>query len=169
MTLTINNFQYSNWYIFFVEAIILNYGNLDILAPSPKNNNPNMSASFLIMDKFLFVLCSWITSRSSLSMSFLLGGIYVLETFLDNSSNFLSLGFWARLKGRHSDIIRSAIAIVRQFLPEVINFWELPSIPKTSEPSEKLLELLSVVIFDAEVNPDISDKLVSVDVVILLP
>ena len=41
-------------------------------------------------------------------------------------------------------------------------------IPKTSEPFEKLLELLSDVILDAEVKPDITDKLVSFDEVILL-
>ena len=52
----------------------------------------------------------------------MLGGIYVLETFLDNSSTFLNLGFWARLKGRPSEIIRSAIAIVRRVSLEVINF-----------------------------------------------
>ena len=44
----------------------------------------------------------------------------------------------------------------------------IASIPKTSKPFEKILGLLLDVIFDAEVNPDISDKLVSVDVVILL-
>ena len=33
---------------------------------------------------------------------------------------------------------------------------------------KKILELLSVVIFDAEVKPEISDKLVSLDKVILL-
>ena len=44
----------------------------------------------------------------------------------------------------------------------------MPSIPKTSEQFEKLLELLSDVIFDAEVKPDITDKLVSFDEVILL-
>ena len=53
-------------------------------------------------------------------------------------------------------------------MSEVINFWELLSIPKTSEPFEKLLELLSDVIFDAEVKPDITDELVSFDEVILL-
>ena len=41
--------------MFFAEASILNNGNLDIVAPSPKNNNPNMSASFLIMAKFLLM------------------------------------------------------------------------------------------------------------------
>ena len=44
----------------------------------------------------------------------------------------------------------------------------MPSIPKKCEPFEKLIELLSVVIFDAELKPDISDKLVSFDEVILL-
>ena len=44
----------------------------------------------------------------------------------------------------------------------------MPSIPRTSEPFEKNIELLSLVIFDAEVNPEISDKLVSFDEVILL-
>ena len=44
----------------------------------------------------------------------------------------------------------------------------MPSIPKTSEPFEKLLEILSVVIFDVELKPEISDELVSFDEVILL-
>ena len=43
---------------------------------------------------------------------------------------------------------------------EVIIFLGLPSIPKTSEPFEKLLELLSCFIFDAEMEPEISDELV---------
>ena len=60
------------------------------------------------------------------------------------------------------------MAIVRQVSLEVINFWELPSIPKTSEPFGKLLELISVVIFDAELKPEISDELVSFYEVILL-
>ena len=101
-------------------------------------------------------------------MNFLLGGIYVFKTFLDNSSTFLNLGFGARLKGRPSEIIRSSIAIVRQVLLGVINFWELPSIPKISEPFEKLLELFSDDIFDAEEKPEITDELVSFDEVILL-
>ena len=130
------------------------------MAPSPKNNNPKISDSFLIIAELLFIFCLWITSSSSLDMRFLLGGIYVLEKFLDNSSTFLNLGFWERLKGRPSEIIRSAIAIVRRVSLEVINFWELPSIPKTSEPFEKLLELLSCFIFDAEMEPEISDELV---------
>ena len=41
-------------------------------------------------------------------------------------------------------------------------------IPKISEPFEKLLELLSDDIFDAEEKPDIIDELVSFDEVILL-
>ena len=44
----------------------------------------------------------------------------------------------------------------------------MSSISKTSEPLEKLLELLSVVIFDADVKPEISYELVSFDEVILL-
>ena len=116
--------------MFFAEASIFNNGHPYIVAPSPKNNNPNMSAYFLIMAKFLFMFCSWITSSSFLDMSFLLGGIYVFKTFLDNSSTFLNLDFWVRLKGRPSEIIRSDIAIVRQVSLEVINFWEFPSIPK---------------------------------------
>ena len=55
-------------------------------------------------------------------MIFMLGGIYVFETSLDDSSNFLNPGFWARLKGRPSEIIRSAIAIVILVSLEVINF-----------------------------------------------
>ena len=44
----------------------------------------------------------------------------------------------------------------------------MPSIPKTSEPFEKILDLISVVIFYAEVKPEIPDELVSLDEVILL-
>ena len=44
----------------------------------------------------------------------------------------------------------------------------MPSITKTSEPFEKSLEILSVVMFDAEVKPEISDELVSFDEVIIL-
>ena len=67
-----------------------------------------------------------------------------------------------------SEIIRPAIAIVRQVLSEVINFWKSRSIPKISEPFEKLLELLSDDIFHSEVKPEITDELVSFDEVILL-
>ena len=88
--------------------------------------------------------------------------------FLENSSTFLSIGFWERLKGSPSEIIRSAIAIVRQVSLEVINFWEFPSIPKIREPFEKLLELLSDYISEAEEKPEITDELVSFDEVILL-
>ena len=41
-------------------------------------------------------------------------------------------------------------------------------IPKIREPFEKLLELLSDDIFDAEENPEITDELLSFDEVILL-
>ena len=44
----------------------------------------------------------------------------------------------------------------------------MPSIPKISEPFEKLLELLSDDILDAEEKLDITDELVSFDEVILL-
>ena len=47
-------------------------------------------------------------------------------------------------------------------------FLELSSIPKISEPFETFLDLLSVVIFDAEPKVDISDMLVSLDEVIIL-
>ena len=137
----------------FAEQSIFNNGHLEIVASSPKINNPNISASFLIIAKFLFMLCSWITSSSFLDMGFVLGWIFVLETFLDKSSTFLNLGFWEILKGGPSDIIRSAIAIVRRVSLEVINFWELPSIPKISEQFEKLIELLSDDVFDTEENP----------------
>ena len=58
--------------------------------------------------------------------------------------------------------------MVRRVSLEVIDFLELPSIPKTSEPFEKLLEILSVVIFDAELMPEISYELLSFDEVIIL-
>ena len=101
-------------------------------------------------------------------MIFLLGGTYVLDKFLDNFSTLLNLDSWKRLKGSPFEKIRSDIAIVRRVSLEVINFWEFPSIPKISEPFEKLIELLSDDIFDAEEKPEITDELVSFDEVILL-
>ena len=89
-------------------------------------------------------------------MSFLFGGIYVLKTSLDNSSTFLNLGFWARLNGRPSEIIRSAIEIVKRVSLEVISFWELPSKLKIGVPFETLLEVLSNDKFDAEEKPEIT-------------
>ena len=38
--------------------------------------------------------------------------------------------------------------LVKRFSLKVINFREFPLIPKTSEPFETIIELLSVVIFD---------------------
>ena len=100
--------------MFFAESRIFNNRHLEIVAPSPKNNNPNIFASFLIISKFPFMLCLQITSSSSLDMSFMLGVIYVLETFLHNSSTFLNLIFWGRLKEIPSEKIISAMVIVRQ-------------------------------------------------------
>ena len=91
-----------------------------------------------------------------------------METFIDNSITLFNLGFWERLKGSPSDIIISDIAIVRRASLEVINFWEFPSIPKTSEPFEKLLEVLSDDISDVEEKPYITYELVSFDEVIIL-
>ena len=101
-------------------------------------------------------------------MIFLLGVTCVLETFLENSSTFLNLGFWDILKGRPSEIIRSAIEILIRVSLEVIIFLELPSIPKTSETFEKIIELLSDDILDTEENPDTTYELASFDEVILL-
>ena len=165
MTLTINDLQNRNWYV-FTEASIFNNVHIEIVVPSTKKK-PNISDSFVIIAKFLFMFCSWITSISYLDMSFLLGRIHVLKNFLDNSSKFSNLSFWERLKGKPSEIIRSTIAIVRQVLSEVINSWEFPSITKTSEPFEKLLELLSDDILDAEEKPEITYEFVSFDEVIL--
>ena len=47
-------------------------------------------------------------------MSFVLGGIHILETFLDKLITFFNIGFWERLKGRPSDIIRSDMEIGRR-------------------------------------------------------
>ena len=47
------------------------------------------------------------------------------------------------------------MAKVRRVSLEAINFLEYPSIQKTSKPFEKLLDLLSVVIFDAELKNEI--------------
>ena len=60
------------------------------------------------------------------------------------------------------------MAMVRQFSLEVIDFWEYPSIPKISDPFETFIELLSVVIFDAELKAYISYLLVSFYEAILL-
>ena len=54
-------------------------GKLKIVAPSRKNNNPNILDSFLIMAKFLFMFCLWIISSSYLDISFLSGGVYFFK------------------------------------------------------------------------------------------
>ena len=61
----------------------------------------------------------------------------------------MNIGFWEILKVIPYEIIGSAFAIVKRVLLEVINIWELPSIPKISEPFGKILELLSDDKFDA--------------------
>ena len=109
--------------MFFSEARIFNNVHPEILSPFPKNNNPNISAYFFIIAKFLFMFCSWITSISLSDLRFLLGGICVLETFLHKSSTFLNIGFLERLKRSPSQIIISVIAILRQVSLEAINFW----------------------------------------------
>ena len=91
-----------------------------------------------------------------------------LKIFPDKSITFLNLDFWARLKGRPSEIIIFAITIVRRVSLEVISFRELPYIPKISEPFEKLLEVFSDDKYYAEEKPDNTDELVSFDEVILL-
>ena len=87
----------------------------------------------------------------------MLGGIYVFNTLLENSNTFLNLVFLERLKGRPSEIIRSAIEIVIQVSLEVFSFSQLPSIAKISETLEILLEVLSDDKFDAEETPEITD------------
>ena len=42
---------------FFPETRIFTNENIEIVSPSPKNNNPNIYASFLIIAKLLFVFC----------------------------------------------------------------------------------------------------------------
>ena len=106
--------------MFFSEAIIFNNGHLEIVASSPKNKNPNISASFLIIAEFLFMLCSWITSSSFLDTSLMLRGIQVLETFLSNYSTISKFVFWERLKERTYEIIISSMEILRRLLLEVI-------------------------------------------------
>ena len=51
----------------------------------------------------------------------------------------LNVSFWGILKGRPSKIIRSFMAIVIPAFLEVILF-KFPSLPKTNELFEKLLE-----------------------------
>ena len=82
-------------------------------------------------------------------------GIQVLEILLANYRNFLNLGFWEILKEIASEIIRSDMAIVIRVSLEVIDFWGFPSILKLSEPFDTFLELLPVVIYDAEMKDDI--------------
>ena len=108
--------------MFYQEARIFNNVHPEIVAPYPKNNNLNISALSLIIAKFLIMFCSRVTPSSSLDVSFLLVGIYALETFLDNTSTFLNLSFLARLKEMPSEIIRSALKIVRRVQLEVIIF-----------------------------------------------
>ena len=86
----------------------------------------NFLAGSIFFILFKNRLYSWITSSSYLYMSFLLGGIYVLETFLDNSSTFLNLVFWERLKVRPSETMRSVMKILRRVSLEVTNSWEFP-------------------------------------------
>ena len=45
-----------------------------------------------------------------------------LETFLHNSSTFLDIDFWGKLKESTSEIIRSAMEIVRLVSLKVLNF-----------------------------------------------
>ena len=52
----------------------------------------------------------------------MLGGIYVLETFLDNPSTFLNLDLWEIFKERPPEIISYAMEILRQVSLDVINF-----------------------------------------------
>ena len=142
------------------EFIIFNNGHLEIVAPSTKNNNSNISASFLIIAKLLFLFYSWITSSSSLGVIFMLRGIYILETFHSRSSVFLNLGFCEYIKVKafwdnKNWCGNSKISLVgsNQFLRIDIN-------TKNKWTILKLLKLISVVIFDAELKPDISYELV---------
>ena len=67
MNLTIKDFQNSNWHV-FPESRMFNNGHIEIVAPSHKNNNPNISDYFLIVAKLLSMFYSLITSRSSLGV-----------------------------------------------------------------------------------------------------
>ena len=84
--------------IYFPQKPGFNNGHLEIVAQSSKNKKPNVSAYFEIISKFLFTLCSLIKLRSFLDIRFLLGGIYVLEALLPNSSALLNTDFWGILK-----------------------------------------------------------------------
>ena len=59
---------------FFPETKIFNSGIMEIVAQSPRNKNPKISDSFLIKIKFLSMFWSWIISKRSLDIRFLLGG-----------------------------------------------------------------------------------------------
>ena len=74
MALKIKKPQNRNWYV-FLQARIFNNGDIEIVAPSAKNKDTNISASSLIMAKLFFMFCSIIASRSYLDLNFLLGGI----------------------------------------------------------------------------------------------
>ena len=76
--------------------------------------------------------------------------------------------FLGKIKGKSFRENKISYGNSKTNIVESHYFWELLSIPKTSEPFEKLLELLSDVIFDAELKPISSDDLVSFYEVIVL-
>ena len=71
------------------------------MVPSPKNNNPHISSSFLIIAKLLFMFFSWITSSSYFDIRFMLGGIQVLKTFLCQLQYLLEYWFLGKIKGKN--------------------------------------------------------------------
>ena len=99
---------------------------------------------------------------------FLFGGIKVFVKLLTNSSIFLNIGFWERLKEILAEKNIPAIETVRKVSLEVIELWELPPIPKIFETFELLLVILSVVIFDEVPKDNISDMFKSFDEAIIL-
>ena len=118
-----------------------------IVAPSTRNNNPEISDSFLIKLKLLFIFWSWITSWRSLGIRFMFGSWYHFDTFLSKSSTLLNLGFWDRLKYRPSEIMRPNIATVRRVSLEVAIFYVLWSPIKILNLSEEWFDCFQVMCY----------------------
>ena len=91
-----------------------------------------------------------------------------MEKFLSDYSTFLNIFVWVISKDSTYEILIPDMKIVRRVSLEVIDFWEIPSIPKIREPFDTFIELISVFIFDAEIKVEISDILVLFNEVILL-
>ena len=143
--------------IFFPETNMFNSGILEIVASSPRNNNPKISDSFLIKLRFLSMFWYLITSKRSLYIRFLFWGWYLFDTVLYKSSTFLNLGLWDRLKERPLEIMGSDIAFVRRVSLEVIIFCVLFPLIKKIEPFWGVVGFLSGYVINLVLKDYVSD------------